>query len=268
MTTRAWTIGVIAAAGVASGGLAGAVTASTGPPRSPAVGYVLQARLNRSQMVPAPAAPVSALASGHFQALLAQVPISPRPSGGSFVWKLGWRLTVSSLSGPVTKVEIGQGARGSVGSKLVMLCSPCSRALRGVVHLTGAKAKALLAKSAYVTASTAVNSGGEIRGQVSRPGGTGPRGWIAGSIVRNPGGDPRSGGGNGSTVPVSGDSIAAGLLAGPTIAVAVSAQDGSFRLSLPAGTYRVVEGICGVSAQATVESGTTVNVTLTVPNAC
>ena len=92
-------------------------------------------------------------------------------------------------------------------------------------------------------------------------------GFVRGLVVRPPGGDPRSGHGGGS-VPVSGDPVHAYDAAGRVVASAVSARDGRFRLSVPAGTYRVAEDICGSAAQVRVTTGATVPVTLTVPNRC
>jgi hypothetical protein len=92
-------------------------------------------------------------------------------------------------------------------------------------------------------------------------------GRIRGVAVRPPGRDPRSGHG-GDTVPVSGDPVHAYDSDGHVVASTVSARDGRFEFSVPPGTYRVAEDICGVAQQVHVTSGATVTVTLTVPNAC
>jgi len=156
---------------VAFGAITGAVAASLGPPRIPSVGYKLQAQLDPAQMVPAPAAAVPAAAGGSFRALLVRAPVytyPPQPRSIKIVWKLSWRLTVSSLTGPVTKVQVGQGAKGQLGTPLATLCAPCGSLPRGIVSVTSAQAKVILANGAYVTAATAANSTGEIRGQLTR----------------------------------------------------------------------------------------------------
>jgi hypothetical protein len=168
MTKRVRSFGMVAIAVVALGAVAGGVAASIRPPGIKVTGYMLRAQLDSAQMVPAPAAAVPVGASGQFQALLANAPVYSRPPGRSFkiVWRLAWRLTFSNLSGQVTKVQIGQGARGQAGPMLVALCGPCGTLTRGVVDVTAAKAKVLLANGAFVTVSTTTNSGGEIRGQI------------------------------------------------------------------------------------------------------
>jgi hypothetical protein len=93
------------------------------------------------------------------------------------------------------------------------------------------------------------------------------QGRIRGMIVRPPGGDPRSGHGGG-TVPLSGDPVHAYDSDGHVVASAASGRDGRFEFSVPAGTYRVVEDICGTAQQVQVASGATAAVTLTVPNSC
>jgi hypothetical protein len=171
MTTRIRKLAVIATAVVAFGALTGAVAASIGPPRIATVGYQLRAQLDPSQMVPAPAAAVPVGATGRFEALLVRAPVYTYPPQGrsiKIVWKLAWRLTVSSLTGPVTSVQIGQGTKGQAGTKLVTLCRPCSSIPYGVAAVTAAQAKVMLANGAFVTAATAANSGGEIRGQLIR----------------------------------------------------------------------------------------------------
>jgi hypothetical protein len=171
MTTRIRKLGVMAAALVAFGVLASELGASVGPPRIAVTGYGLRAQLDLSQMIPAPTASVPTGASGSLQTLLMRAPIYTYPPQGrsiKIVWKLLWRLTVSNLTGPITVVRINQGARGDVGPMVTTLCSSCSPLLRGVVDVTAAKAKVLLANGAYVTAATAANSGGEIRGQLIR----------------------------------------------------------------------------------------------------
>jgi hypothetical protein len=169
MTYPTRTLVVIATAVAALGGVVGGVAASIGPPRIAATGYSLRAQLDPSQMVPAPAAPVPA--SGRFEALLAHAPVYARPPLGrsiKIVWRLAWRLTVSNLTGPVTRVQINRGVKGQVGVTLVILCDPCSAIPRGSVNVTASEAKALLSNRTYVSAATTANSGGEVRGQITR----------------------------------------------------------------------------------------------------
>jgi hypothetical protein len=97
--------------------------------------------------------------------------------------------------------------------------------------------------------------------------GGGAQGWLYGSVLRAPGSDPRSGGGgDGPTVPVSGDTIVARDAAGS--ASAVSARDGSFQMRVPAGLITVTEDICGVSKQVMIESSGAARVALEIPNSC
>jgi hypothetical protein len=87
--------------------------------------------------------------------------------------------------------------------------------------------------------------------------------------MRKPGSDPRSGSEAGAAKkPVSGDPIVARDKARTKVARAISAHDGSFRMSLPKGVYTIVEGICGVRKRVKVESGTTRTLTLVIPNSC
>jgi hypothetical protein len=86
--------------------------------------------------------------------------------------------------------------------------------------------------------------------------------------MRAPGLDPRSGGtGGGTPVPVAGDPLV--VRAGDhVVATAVTAPDGSFATSVPAGTVTLVESICGVSQTVQVGAGETVEITISVPNSC
>ena len=87
--------------------------------------------------------------------------------------------------------------------------------------------------------------------------------------MRPEGSDPRSGGdGEPADVGVSGDSIVARDGAGRIAGSAISASDGSFTIRLPAGTYRVVEGICAVGRSIEIPASAVIDVTLRVPNAC
>jgi hypothetical protein len=92
-------------------------------------------------------------------------------------------------------------------------------------------------------------------------------GRIRGTIVRPPGGDPRSGQSS-TTVPVAGDPVHAYDRSDRLIASAVSASDGRFELRVPAGVYRITEDICGTSQHVDVQPAGATSITLTVPNAC
>jgi hypothetical protein len=120
-----------------------------------------------------------------------------------------------------------------------------------------------------VLTCTACGSNGIASWTRSHPHETGSRGSIHGSVMRKPGSDPRSGSGAGAAKkPVSGDPIVARDKARTKVARAISARDGSFRMSLPKGVYTIVEGICGVRKRVKVQSGTTRTLTLVIPNSC
>ncbi|MEP7105556.1 MAG: hypothetical protein ABI838_06900 [Chloroflexota bacterium] len=109
------------------------------------------------------------------------------------------------------------------------------------------------AAAGHQPATTATDSGGRVKG------------WV----MRAPGSDPRSGGGdNGATIPVGGDSVVARAGGAAIVATAISGPDGSFEMLLPRGVYSFVESICGVSVRAEVTSQATTTVTLTIPNSC
>jgi hypothetical protein len=114
---------------------------------------------------------------------------------------------------------------------------------------------------------TGCGSGHTARPSASaRPSATGV---VEGRVLRPPGIDPRSGGApRGTPVPVNGDPVEAHDPRGRTAAKAVTAARGRFRMTLPPGTYRIVEDVCGVSKRVTVHGGATAPVTLTIPNAC
>jgi len=97
-----------------------------------------------------------------------------------------------------------------------------------------------------------------------------PPGVVRGQVVRPPGGDPRSGnvGGSGTAVPVNGDYIEASDERAQVVATAVTAIGGSFELVLAPGTYRITEGICGVSQKVEVRSQVVTPLVLSIPNAC
>jgi hypothetical protein len=72
-------------------------------------------------------------------------------------------------------------------------------------------------------------------------------GVLQGRVERT-GVDPRSGaGGTGAAAPVSGDPVEVRDSGGALVAQTVSAQDGSFQLTLPVAAYTVTEDILGMS---------------------
>jgi hypothetical protein len=91
---------------------------------------------------------------------------------------------------------------------------------------------------------------------------------VEGRVLRPPGIDPRSGTGAKAPVPVNGDPVEAHDPRGHIAGKAVTAARGRFAMTLRPGTYRIIEGICGVSKRIVVRDGTTTRVTLTIPNAC
>ncbi|MER5637937.1 carboxypeptidase-like regulatory domain-containing protein [Kitasatospora sp. NPDC002227] len=104
---------------------------------------------------------------------------------------------------------------------------------------------------------------GELHGQVLRPAGRDPRsggmhpGGSPGTLCRGPG-----------VTPVAGDPVEARDLRGRAVASTATGPDGSFSFSLLPGSYRVVESILGIGANAEVRAGGSTSVTLTVPSDC
>jgi len=92
-------------------------------------------------------------------------------------------------------------------------------------------------------------------------------GLVRGTITRPPGRDPRSGHST-TPVPVSGDPIRAYDSGGRVAASTISNAAGAFELTLPVGAYRLVEDICSSSQHVVVQSRATIQVKLTLPNAC
>jgi hypothetical protein len=92
-------------------------------------------------------------------------------------------------------------------------------------------------------------------------------GLIAGVVWRSPCRDPRSGSAGGVAIPVAGDPITVRDAAGRTAAQAVTRVDGSYQVLMRPGTYRVIEGVAGVGASATVAAGSAATVDLTIPAA-
>jgi hypothetical protein len=94
-----------------------------------------------------------------------------------------------------------------------------------------------------------------------------PSGTVRGQVMRPPGPDPRSGGTPGP-VPVNGDPVHANDPNGHVVATTVTAPGGQFELTLPPGTYQIIEDTCGVSQQVEIRSGTATPVTLMITNNC
>lgn len=129
---------------------------------------------------------------------------------------------------------------------------------------------------AYLTGcGTPANAGRPALARPSHPS-TSPRtGVVEGRVLRPPGRDPRSGAAGGTPgplseakVPVNGDPVEAHDARGHIVGRAVTVPRGRFRMTLAPGTYRIIEGICGVSKRVAVHGGTTTPVTLAIPNAC
>ena len=77
--------------------------------------------------------------------------------------------------------------------------------------------------------------------------------------------DPRTGGGGDAstaTAPVAGDPVTIRNPDGTVVATAVSAEDGSFQVVVPAGLYSVTEDILGVSQTVDVADQATCSVVL------
>lgn len=67
---------------------------------------------------------------------------------------------------------------------------------------------------------------------------------------------------------MNGDPVEIQDMHGQVITSVVTKSGGLFRVALPPGEYRIVEGICGVSKHVSIRSGLSTYVTLTIPNAC
>jgi CHRD domain-containing protein/predicted actin-binding protein len=83
---------------------------------------------------------------------------------------LRWTLTYSHLSGRATVTRLNKGARGTNGAPFKSLCRTCLATTRGTLTLTASQLNAMLHGQTYVNIHTAMNTRGEIRGQISRVG--------------------------------------------------------------------------------------------------
>ena len=182
----------LAAAGLATAGSApspaqpGKVSstpthAAASPAMVPAIAIRLTAKL-------APASGASA-PSGRWDGLLAHtfgrsqeapgcVPVrsigTPGGAGqvtcGRQLWVLGWKVSYTGLSSPVTGADI-RFKSSSVGAAPVIavkLCGPCSAGKLTRTTLTQDQARALLKGNASVVVQTTNNPDGEISGQIVR----------------------------------------------------------------------------------------------------
>jgi hypothetical protein len=81
---------------------------------------------------------------------------------------LSWTLTYSHLSGRPTVARLNKGVRGTNGAPFKSLCRTCTTTTRGTLTLTASQLDAMLNGRTYVNVHTAMNTRGEIRGQISR----------------------------------------------------------------------------------------------------
>jgi hypothetical protein len=81
---------------------------------------------------------------------------------------LRWTLTYSHLSGRPTVARLNRGVRGTNGAAFKSLCRTCTTTTRGTLTLTASQLDAMLKGRTYVNVHTAMNTRGEIRGQISR----------------------------------------------------------------------------------------------------
>ena len=81
---------------------------------------------------------------------------------------LRWTLTFSHLSGKATVTRLNKGVRGTNGAPFKSLCRTCHSPTHGTLTLTASQLDAMLHGRAYVNIHTAMNTRGEIRGQISR----------------------------------------------------------------------------------------------------
>jgi hypothetical protein len=95
-------------------------------------------------------------AAGRFTATL---------TGTTLTWKLTWK----HLSGPAIGAHIHMGKKRVNGGIVVTLCPPsCTSPVTGTSVVTAAFVADMKARKTYVNVHTALNPGGEIRGQITR----------------------------------------------------------------------------------------------------
>jgi CHRD domain-containing protein len=79
---------------------------------------------------------------------------------------LTWKLSFSGLTGAASAAHIHLGKAGVAGAVIVPLCGPCTSGKTGKATISKTVIAALEGGKAYVNVHTAMNAGGEIRGQV------------------------------------------------------------------------------------------------------
>jgi len=88
---------------------------------------------------------------------------------------LSWTITYSMLSGPVLMAHMhgpaAEGKNAKVALWLTKRGSPVHNPIKGKAKLTAAQAKQFEAGRWYINIHTKAHPGGEIRGQVTPPGG-------------------------------------------------------------------------------------------------
>jgi CHRD domain-containing protein len=118
--------------------------------------YTVKASLNSRQETPQPKRAVTA--RGSFTGTYVE-----NKTGAI----LKWKLTFTRLTGSATAAHIHSGKRGVAGAVIVPLCGPCKSGRTGTTKISKAVVETLEKNGAYVNVHTAMNAGGEIRGQVS-----------------------------------------------------------------------------------------------------
>jgi CHRD domain-containing protein len=81
---------------------------------------------------------------------------------------LRWTLTYAHLTGRPTIARLNKGVRGMNGAPFKSLCRTCFSFTHGTLTLTASQLDAMLHGRGYVNIHTAMNTRGEIRGQISR----------------------------------------------------------------------------------------------------
>ena len=131
-----------------------AVGGATARPEATTIRVITE--MDSSQEVPKPRGDVEA-AHGDFTGT-----VTKSGAGGN----LRWSMQFSALTGPAVAAHIHTGKPGDAGPVSVPLCSPCTDPDAGSENLTAAQLAALQTGGTYVNIHTAMNSAGEIRGQI------------------------------------------------------------------------------------------------------
>ena len=77
-------------------------------------------------------------------------------------------MTLHHLSSPATAAYTHLDGGSRSGPQVSKLCGPCSTTESGIVTLTPEQASDLIAGRVYVNVGTVTNSGGEVRGGITR----------------------------------------------------------------------------------------------------